>query len=219
MFLLTEDDIIIADPENEYGPLVQQFGAQGQVIDISPTSTNYINPMDINLDYSDDENPITLKSDFILSLCDLKIDSLAVSVNIRHICHFLFSATGLRHFERLSGRRQRADFVQAPGENAGAAGAGGERPCAGVGIAYENIVPGGKGKEHNQHFCAEGFAAVFENEYSGAFFNSAWRRFRKRNAFPNAITQNVEYLLDSVLASTMLSNSEYIVMLNQAASF
>lgn len=59
---------------------------------------------------------------------------------------------------------------------------------------------------------------VFENEYSGAFFNSAWRRFRKRNAFPNAITQNVEYLLDSVLASTMLSNSEYIVMLNQTAS-
>lgn len=39
----------------DYGPLVQQFGSQGQVIDISPTSTNYINPMDINLDYSDDE--------------------------------------------------------------------------------------------------------------------------------------------------------------------
>ena len=73
VFLLTEDDIIIADPENEYEPLVQQFGSQGQVIDISPTSTNYINPMDINLDYSDDENPITLKSDFILSLCDLII--------------------------------------------------------------------------------------------------------------------------------------------------
>lgn len=59
---------------------------------------------------------------------------------------------------------------------------------------------------------------VFENEYSGAFFNSAWRRFRKRNAYPTAITQNVEYLLDSVLASTMLSNSELIVMLNQAAA-
>ena len=73
VFLLTEDDVIIADPENEYGPLVKQFGDQGQVIDISPNSTNYINPMDINLDYSDDENPITLKSDFILSLCDLII--------------------------------------------------------------------------------------------------------------------------------------------------
>ncbi len=73
VFLLTEDDIIIADPENEYGPLVQRFGEKGQVIDIAPNSTNYINPMDINLDYSDDENPVTLKSDFILSLCDLII--------------------------------------------------------------------------------------------------------------------------------------------------
>ncbi len=73
VFLLTDDDIIIADPENEYGPLVERFGSKGQVIDISPNSTNYINPMDINLDYSDDENPVTLKSDFILSLCDLII--------------------------------------------------------------------------------------------------------------------------------------------------
>ena len=73
VFLLTGDDIIIADPENEYGPLVERFGEQGQVIDISPNSNNFINPMDINLDYSDDENPVTLKSDFILSLCDLVI--------------------------------------------------------------------------------------------------------------------------------------------------
>ncbi|WP_442891523.1 VirB4-like conjugal transfer ATPase, CD1110 family [Candidatus Merdisoma sp. JLR.KK011] len=68
------------------------------------------------------------------------------------------------------------------------------------------------------HLFLDEFHVVFENEYSGAFFNSAWRRFGKRNAFPNAITQNVEYLLDFVLASTMLSNSEFIVMLNQAAS-
>ncbi len=73
-----------------------------------------------------------------------------------------------------------------------------------------------KGKR--THIFLDEFHVVFENEFSGEFFNSAWRRFRKRNAFPTAITQNVEYLLDSVLASTMLSNSEYIVMLNQAAS-
>lgn len=59
-----------------------------------------------------------------------------------------------------------------------------------------------KGKR--THIFLDKFHVVFENAYSGAFFNSAWRRFRKRNAFPNAITQNVEYLLDSVLASTML---------------
>lgn len=72
-----------------------------------------------------------------------------------------------------------------------------------------------KGKR--THIFLDEFHVVFENEYSGAFFNSAWRRFRKRNAFPTAITQNVDYLLDSVLARTMLSNSEHIVMLNQAA--
>lgn len=73
VFLLTDDSIIIADPENEYGPLIRRFGDQGQVIDLSPNSSNYINPLDINLDYSDDENPVTLKSDFVLSLCDLII--------------------------------------------------------------------------------------------------------------------------------------------------
>jgi len=68
------------------------------------------------------------------------------------------------------------------------------------------------------HIFLDEFHVVFENEYSGTFFNSAWRRFRKRNGYPTGITQNVEYLLDSVLASTMLSNSEFIVMHNQATS-
>ena len=69
VFLVTEDDIIICDPEAEYGPLVERL--HGQVIKISPTSTDYINPMDLNLNYSEEENPLSLKSDFILSLCEL----------------------------------------------------------------------------------------------------------------------------------------------------
>ena len=69
VFLVTNDDIIICDPEAEYGPLVERL--HGQVIKISPTSPHYINPMDLNLNYSDDENPLSLKSDFILSLCEL----------------------------------------------------------------------------------------------------------------------------------------------------
>ena len=69
VYLVTDDDIIICDPEAEYGPLVERL--HGQVIKISPTSTQYINPMDLNLNYSDDENPLSLKSDFILSLCEL----------------------------------------------------------------------------------------------------------------------------------------------------
>ena len=73
-----------------------------------------------------------------------------------------------------------------------------------------------KGKR--THIFIDEIHVLFENEYSATFFNSAWRQFRKRNAYPTAITQNVEYLLSSVEASTMLSNSEFIVMLNQASS-
>ncbi len=69
VFLVTDDDIIICDPEAEYGTLVEHL--KGQVIHISPTSSDYVNPMDLNLNYSDDENPLSLKADFILSLCEL----------------------------------------------------------------------------------------------------------------------------------------------------
>ena len=70
-FLVTDDDIIICDPEAEYAALVRRF--HGQVIQISPSSTQYINPMDINANYSEEDNPIALKADFILSLCELVV--------------------------------------------------------------------------------------------------------------------------------------------------
>ena len=69
VFLVTNDDIMVCDPEGEYYPLIHRLG--GQVIKISPTSHHHINPMDINLNYSDEDNPLSLKSDFILSLCEL----------------------------------------------------------------------------------------------------------------------------------------------------
>ena len=68
-YLITDDDVIICDPEGEYYPLVERF--HGQVVKISPASPHYINPMDMNLNYSDDDNPLSLKSDFLLSLCEL----------------------------------------------------------------------------------------------------------------------------------------------------
>ncbi len=74
-FLITQDDIAIIDPEDEYSALVQGLG--GQVIDISPASDQYINPMDLTLNYSEDDNPLTLKSDFILSLCELIVGGKA----------------------------------------------------------------------------------------------------------------------------------------------
>ncbi len=71
VFLATDDDIIICDPEAEYSPLVTRF--KGQVVKISPTSNHYINPMDINMNYSEEDSPLALKADFILSLCELII--------------------------------------------------------------------------------------------------------------------------------------------------
>ncbi|MCR5776218.1 MAG: conjugal transfer protein TraE, partial [Lachnospiraceae bacterium] len=72
-FLVTDDDIIVSDPESEYRAMVEYLG--GQVVKISPTSDQYINPMDINMNYSDDDNPVALKADFILSLCELIVGS------------------------------------------------------------------------------------------------------------------------------------------------
>ena len=74
-FLITTDDIAIIDPEDEYSSLVKRLG--GQVIDISPVSDQYINPMDLTLNYSEDDNPLTLKSDFILSLMELIVGGKA----------------------------------------------------------------------------------------------------------------------------------------------
>lgn len=107
-FLVTNDDIIISDPESEYSPLVARFG--GQVIKISPTSDQYINPMDINMNYSDDDNPIALKADFILSLCELivgnkdglrPVEKTVIDRCIRQIYQKYFEDPGPEHMPIL----------------------------------------------------------------------------------------------------------------------
>ena len=107
-FLVTDDDIIISDPESEYSPLVARFG--GQVIKISPTSEQYINPMDINMNYSDDDNPIALKADFILSLCELivgnkdglrPVEKTVIDRCIRQIYQKYFEDPGPEHMPIL----------------------------------------------------------------------------------------------------------------------
>ena len=118
-FLLTSDDVIICDPEAEYAPLVKRL--HGQVIKISPTSTNYINPMDLNLDYSDDESPLSLKSDFILSLCELIVGGKDGLQPVQKTIIDPLCAAG------VSGLPQRS----APGEYAHSGGF--VRPAAGAG--------------------------------------------------------------------------------------
>lgn len=76
VMLTTKDNVIICDPEDEYSPLVNRLG--GQVIRLSPNSRDYVNPLDINLNYSEEENPLALKSDFVLSFCELIMGSKTV---------------------------------------------------------------------------------------------------------------------------------------------
>ena len=91
-FLVTDDDIIICDPEAEYAPLVERL--HGQVIHISPASTQYINPMDINSNYSEEDNPLALKADFVLSLCELVVRPCDLSQVFRESHPGKYAAVG-----------------------------------------------------------------------------------------------------------------------------
>ena len=248
-------DIIIIDPEREYSPLVRALG--GEIINISATSPTHINAMDMNREYGDGANPVILKSEFIMSLCEQLIGgnnlgAVQKSIIDRCVAAVYQEAEQSGTVPTLSTLREM--LLDQPEEKAkdialalelfttGSLDIFGHKSTVNLdkrvvvfdihGLG-EQLKPIGhlvitdtmlnrvtlnwkRGKR--THVFIDEFHVMFENEFSAAFFNSAWRQFRKRNAYPTAITQNVEYLLDSVQASTMLSNSEFIVMLNQAAS-
>mgnify|MGYP005861577261 CR=1 FL=1 len=253
--LSSDADIIIIDPEREYSQLVNAMG--GEVINISATSDNHINAMDMNKDYGDGANPVILKSEFILSLCEQLIGGTNLGAKQKSI---IDRCTGDLYEEAeqndtvptLAALREKLmEQPEAEAREIALAlelfttgsldifghestvdldkrivvfdihGLGEQLKPTGLLVITDTILNRvtlnwKKGKR--THIFIDEFHVVFENEQSGIFFNSAWRQFRKRNAYPTAITQNVEYLLDSVQASTMLSNSEFVVMLNQAAS-
>lgn len=255
IMLNTDDDILICDPEGEYAPLVEAMGDIGTVIRVAAGGRDRLNAMYM-VDGYGDNNPIVVKSQFIMSLVE-RIDPDGVGPQQKSIIDRCTAAvyqeaeqTGM--VPTLS--TLRAKLLEQPEEKAKDIALSLELFTAGSLDIFghkstvdldkrvvvfdihglgEQLKPIGhlvitdtmlnrvtlnwkKGKR--THIFIDEFHVMFENEFSAAFFNSAWRQFRKRNAFPTAITQNVEYLLDSVQASTMLSNSEFVVMLNQAAS-
>ena len=255
IMLNTDDDILICDPEGEYAPLVEAMGDIGTVIRVAAGGQDRLNAMYM-VDGYGDNNPIVVKSQFIMSLVE-RIDPDGVGPQQKSIIDRCTAAvyqeaeqTGM--VPTLS--TLRAKLLEQPEEKAKDIALSLELFTAGSLDIFghkstvdldkrvvvfdihglgEQLKPIGhlvitdtmlnrvtlnwkKGKR--THIFIDEFHVMFENEFSAAFFNSAWRQFRKRNAFPTAITQNVEYLLDSVQASTMLSNSEFVVMLNQAAS-
>ena len=255
LILNTEDDILICDPEGEYAPLVEAMGNLGSVIRVSAGGRDRLNAMYM-VDGYGENNPIVVKSEFIMSLIE-QIDKKGVgpqhkSIIDRCIANVYRNAEETGVVPTLCTLREM--LLEQPEPEAKQIALSLELYTTGsldifgkqsnVDLDKRVVVfdihgldaqlkPTGllvitdtmlnrvtlnwkKGKR--THVFIDEFHVVFENEFSAQFFNSAWRQFRKRNAYPTAITQNVEYLLDSVQASTMLSNSEFIVMLNQAAS-
>lgn len=256
LILNTRDDVLICDPEGEFGPLVQALGReQATVAHLVAGGKDRLNAMYMVEGYGE-QNPIVEKSQFVMSLIE-QIDRHGVGPQHKSI---IDRCTGLVYPEAEQAGRAatlsdlRKKLLEQPEEKAkeialslelyttGSLDIFGRDSTVDLNKPYivfdihglgEQLKPAGslvitdtilnrvtlnwkRGKR--THVFIDEFHVMFENEQSGIFFNSAWRQFRKRGAYPTAITQNVEYLLDSVQASTMLSNSEFIVMLNQAAS-
>ncbi|MDD4474399.1 MAG: ATP-binding protein [Eubacteriales bacterium] len=255
LILNTEDDILICDPEGEYAPLVREMGDVGEVIRISAGGKDRLNAMYM-VDGYGENNPLVVKSEFIMSLIE-QIDKMGVSSQEKSIidrCIRLVYDEAKQngtvptlctlHEKLLEQPEPEAQDIALSLElyTSGSLdifgkasnvdldkrvvvfdihGLGSQLKPTGLLVITDtmlNRVTLNWKKGKRTHVFIDEFHVVFENEYSGAFFNSAWRQFRKRNAFPTAITQNVEYLLNSVQARTKLSNSEFVVMLNQAAS-
>ena len=255
LILNTEDDLLICDPEGEYAQLIRAMGNLGSVIRVSAGGRDRLNPMYMVEGYGDN-NPIVVKSQFIMSLLE-QIDKKTVGAQQKSIidrCIQLVyqEAEETRTVPTLMTLREKLlEQVEAEAKEIALAlelfttgsldifgkqsnvdldkrivafdihDLGEQLKSAGLLIITDTILNRvtlnwKKGKR--THIFIDEFHVVYENEYSAAFFSSAWRQFRKRNAYPTAITQNVDFVLDSLQARTMLSNSEFIVMLNQAES-
>ena len=255
LLLNTDDDILICDPEGEYASMLESMKQIASIIRVSAGGHDRLNAMYM-VDGYGENNPIVVKSQFIMSLVE-QIDRKGVGPQQKSIIDRCTAAvyreaeeTGI--VPTLNTLRQKLLDQPEPeakqialslelyttgsldifghGSNVDLDkrvvvfdihGLGTQLKPAGLLVITDtmlNRVTLNWKKGKRTHVFIDEFHVVFENEFSAEFFNSAWRQFRKRNAYPTAITQNVEYLLDSVQASTMLSNSEFIIMLNQAAS-
>ena len=251
-------DIILLDPEREYSPLVKALG--GEVIKISATSNNHINAMDMNSEYGDGANPVILKSEFILSLCEQLIGSNNLGPKQKSIIDRC-TANVYRVFQQ--GNYQgipptlqdfRDELLKQPEEEAkeialaielftnGSLNTfamntnvntsnslicydildlGKQLLPIGMLVVLDSIlnrITANRTKGKNTYIFIDEIYLLFQYEYSANFLFTLWKRVRKYGAFCTGITQNVEDLLQSHTARTMLANSEFIIMLNQAST-
>ncbi len=251
-------DIIIIDPEREYSRLVKSYG--GEVIKISATSKNHINAMDMNADYGDGANPVILKSEFILSLCEQLIGSSNLGAKQKSIIdrctanvyriyqqgNYQGVAPTLQDFreELLKQDEPEAKEIAlaielftngslntfAINTNVDTSNSlicydildlGKQLQPIGMLVVLDSIlnrITSNRAKGRNTYIFIDEIYLLFQYEYSANFLFTLWKRVRKYGAFCTGITQNVEDLLQSHTARTMLANSEFIIMLNQAST-
>lgn len=256
--LASDDDIILIDPEREYSSLVRAMG--GEIIHISATSPNHINAMDMNRDYGDGANPVILKSEFVLSLCEQLIggqslgakqksliDRCTASVYRKYLqSNYRDNPPTLQdfHAELLKQSEPEAQEIALAIElfTSGSLNTFAKPTNVDVNnrlICYDildlgkqllpigmlvvldsifNRITQNRAKGKNTFIIIDEIYLLFQHEYSANFLFTLWKRVRKYGAFCTGITQNVDDLLQSHTARTMLANSEFIVMLNQAST-
>ena len=251
-------DIIIIDPEREYGNLVNAL--HGEVIKISSTSNNHINAMDLNKDYGDGANPVILKSEFLLSLCEQLIGKNNLNPQAKSIIDrctanvYRFYQQGNYqgtpptlqdfHDELMKQTEPEAKSIALAIElftngslNTFAKQTnvdtnnrlicydildlGKQLQSLGMLVILDSIlnrITKNRSKGRTTYIFIDEIYLLFQHEYSANFLFTLWKRVRKYGACATGITQNVDDLLQSHTARTMLANSEFIVMLNQAAT-
>ncbi len=251
-------DIIIIDPEREYPKLVESLG--GQDIHISATSKNHINAMDMNAEYGDGANPVILKSEFILSLCEHLMGSGNLGPKEKSIIDRctakVYRVYQQGNYQGVAPTLQdfREELLKQPEEEAkqialaielftdGSLNTfakntnvdtnsriicydildlGKQLLPIGMLVVLDSIlnrITANRAKGRNTYIFIDEIYLLFQHEYSANFLFTLWKRVRKYGAYCTGITQNVDDLLQSHTARTMLANSEFIVMLNQAAT-
>ncbi len=256
--LSTDDDIIVLDPEREYGALIEGLG--GEVINISATSRNHINAMDMEQGYGDGENPVVLKSEFLLSLCEQLIGSGKLSAKEKSIIDrctasvyrdyirrdYQGKAPTLQDFHAELLRQSEAEardvalaielftegslntFAKPTNVDTDARilcydirDLGKQLLPVGMLVVLDSIfnrVIRNRQLGRNTWVYIDEIYLLFQHEYSANFLFTLWKRVRKYGACCTGITQNLDDLLQSHTARTMLANSEFLVMLNQAAT-
>ena len=257
LMLSSDADIIVLDPEREYAPLVRAMG--GEVIEISATSPNHINAMDMSKDYGE-VDPIIEKSQFIQSLCEQIISGHHFAKGQQSIIdrctenvyryykqgNYMGTPPTLSDFrdELLRQTEPEAHSLALELElftrgslntfskqtNVNTANRlvcydilelGEQLRAIGMLVILDSIInriTTNRMKGKQTFIFIDEIYLLFMHEYSAQFLFKLWKRVRKYGAYCTGITQNVDDLLQSHTARTMLSNSEFILMLNQAAT-